>query len=59
MRKTTIVVMAALLVAFAVPAFAELQNVKVGGKLRIRGSYYSPEAAGTIVPGQRCRCHPA
>jgi hypothetical protein len=44
MRITMTVVLAALTVAFAVPAFADLQNVKVGGSLRIRGSYYTPAA---------------
>jgi hypothetical protein len=32
---------AAMTVVTAVPAFAELQNVEVGGSLRIRGNWYS------------------
>ena len=50
MRMTFTVVFAALTVAMAVPAFAELQNVEVGGSIRIRANYYSPEgAANTFV----------
>ena len=45
MRMTFTVVFAALTVAMAVPAFAELQNVEVGGSIRIRANYISPEAA--------------
>jgi hypothetical protein len=44
MRLTLNVLLAACIVAIAVPAYAELQNVEVGGSLRIRGNYYSPEA---------------
>lgn len=46
MRMTMTVILAALTVALAVPAFAELQNVEVGGSIRIRGSYYTPEGVG-------------
>lgn len=49
MRNTVIVVLAALTVAIGAPAFADLQNVKVGGSLRIRGSWYSSEATGTVA----------
>ena len=50
MRMTFTVVFAALTAAMAVPAFAELQNVEVGGSIRIRANYYSPEgAANTFV----------
>ena len=40
MRLTMTAVLATLTVAFAVPAAAELQNVEVGGVLRIRGTWY-------------------
>jgi hypothetical protein len=38
----------AAMAVIAVPAFAELQNVEVGGHIRIRGNWYSPEATGTV-----------
>jgi hypothetical protein len=41
MRKSLIVLVAAMAVAMTAPAFAELQNVQVGGELRIRGNWYS------------------
>jgi hypothetical protein len=41
MRKTIVILLAAAFVATATPALAELQNVMVGGDLRIRGNYYS------------------
>lgn len=41
MRKTLIVLVAAMMVGMTIPAFAELQNVQVGGSLRIRGNWYS------------------
>ena len=41
MRKSFLVILAAVLVAGAMPAVAELQNVIVGGEIRIRGNYYS------------------
>ena len=44
MRMTLVLTLAILVVA--VPAIAELQNVEVGGSIRLRYSYYSPEAAG-------------
>ena len=50
MRLTLIAILAASIVAIAVPAFAELQNVEVGGSLRIRGNYYSPEAVAQPRP---------
>jgi len=40
MRKSMFLVLAALVVLAATPAFAELQNVIVGGQVRIRGNYY-------------------
>jgi hypothetical protein len=41
MRKTLVVLVAAMMVGMTIPAFAELQNVQVGGSLRIRGNWYS------------------
>jgi len=41
MRKSLFVLIAAMMVATTVPAFAELQNVEVGGSLRMRGNWYS------------------
>jgi hypothetical protein len=41
MRKSLIVLVAAMVVGMTIPAFAELQNVEVGGSLRIRGNWYS------------------
>ncbi len=41
MRKVMVITLAALVVATAVPAFADLQNVQVGGSVRIRGSWFS------------------
>jgi len=37
MRKSLMII---ALVAIAMPAFAELQNVQIGGELRIRGNWY-------------------
>ena len=41
MRKSLFVLVAAMTVMMAVPALAELQNVEVGGSLRMRGNWYS------------------
>jgi hypothetical protein len=41
MRKTLVVLMAMMMVGMTIPAFAELQNVQVGGSLRIRGNWYN------------------
>ena len=41
MRKSMLLLLAALVVLSASPAFAELQNVIVGGQVRIRGNYYT------------------
>lgn len=53
MRK---LLLAALAMALALPAFAELQNVTVGGEIRIRANYYSglfatPTGAEVRWPG--------
>jgi hypothetical protein len=49
MRRLTILMCLVALVALASGAYAELQNVEVGGSLRIRGRYWMNGAAG--VPG--------
>jgi len=41
MRKSVVLVIAVLTLATAVPAFADLQNVIVGGSVRIRGNYWT------------------
>lgn len=41
MRKSVLLIAVALLVVTALPAMAELQNVQVGGAVRIRYNYYS------------------
>jgi hypothetical protein len=41
MRKTLMIVLTAALVLAVLPATAELQNVQVGGQIRIRADYYS------------------
>jgi len=41
MRKALLVLVLAVMVATSVPAFAELQNVLVGGSIRIRGNYWT------------------
>ena len=44
MKKTFTLALVILTVLAAIPAFADLQNVIVGGSIRIRGNYYtSPE----------------
>lgn len=37
------------LLSLMIPAWGDLQNIEVGGSLRIRANYYSPEAAGTVA----------
>jgi hypothetical protein len=52
MRYSMIAMLAATSALFASPAFAELQNVEVGGEIRIRWNHFSPEAvAGQVRPG--------
>ena len=48
MRYTLVALLAVMMVGIAVPAFAQLQNVEVGGSIRIRGNYYSVDAPGMI-----------
>jgi hypothetical protein len=55
MRKSVMILLAVALVVAALPASAELQNVLVGGELRIRANYYmntlaSPGPANLIWP---------
>jgi len=40
MRKTLLVIVAVALLGMAIPAFADLQNVVVGGEVRIRGNIF-------------------
>ena len=47
MRKTWLLLVAALMVV-AAPAFAELQNLTVGGAIRIRGNWYSEESIEAV-----------
>ena len=47
MRSTLILVVAALIVV-AMPAFAELQNLTVGGAIRIRGNWWDTESGETV-----------
>jgi hypothetical protein len=50
MRKVALAILAVAIVA--VPAMAELQNVQVGGEIRIRANYYSnlaPKSTGTQI----------
>lgn len=42
MRKAILLTL--LVAVVALPAFAELQNIEVGGSIRIRGNWYSSEA---------------
>lgn len=44
MKKTFALTLVALTVLAAIPAFADLQNVVVGGSIRIRGNYYTSPA---------------
>lgn len=48
MRKSIMFLTIAVLVATALPSFAELQNVEVGGEIRLRGNYIS----NVFIPGQ-------
>ena len=51
MRKSILIIAAVLMVAVTIPAFAELQNVTVGGALRIRGNWnHGDDLAGRPNP---------
>ena len=45
MRLTLTALLAVMMLGVGVPAFAELQNVEVGGAIRIRGNYWGAGAA--------------
>jgi len=45
-----VVLVVALAIAVSVPAFAELQNVTVGGEIRIRGRWWRNAWAGNYAP---------
>ena len=51
MRKAVMIGLCAALLATALPAYAELQNVQVGGEIRIRASYYSNYTPDSNVAG--------
>jgi hypothetical protein len=50
MRKTFVILAAAVMVAAAIPAFAELQTVQVGGEVRIRMNYYNDAIESGSTP---------
>lgn len=51
MRKSLVMILAAIVVATAVPAFADLQTVQVGGEIRIRGDWFmNAYTSGNINP---------
>ncbi len=50
MRKSMFLALAAVIVLTATPAIAELQNVIVGGEVRIRGNYYSNVVTASRTP---------
>ncbi len=45
MQRTLSLVVATVLFCFSLPALADLQEVKVGGSLRIRGNWYSEQSS--------------
>ncbi|HOT50183.1 MAG TPA: alginate export family protein, partial [Candidatus Hydrogenedentes bacterium] len=57
MKKSMALLLVAVTVALAVPAFAELQNVVVGGEIRIRGNWYDfdNDANALALTEQRTR----
>jgi len=48
MRYTLVALLSVMMIGIAVPAFAQLQNVQVGGSIRIRGNYYSVDAPSRL-----------
>jgi hypothetical protein len=55
MRFSTLII-AALVLSISSVVFAELQNVEVGGNIRIRGNYYNlDQAVDTSFVEQRTR----
>lgn len=53
MRKHPLPVLALMLVLLTTPALAELQNVIVGGEIRIRGNYFTNLPTDINKPGLR------
>jgi hypothetical protein len=53
MRVALYAILAAAILAFATPAFADLQNTTVDGSLRLRGNWYSSEAVAQPRNGGR------
>lgn len=52
MRKAVVFVLVAAVMAGAVPAFAELQNVTVGGSVQIRGNWWSSTDSPDSISGR-------
>ncbi|NIA13307.1 MAG: alginate export family protein [Nitrospiraceae bacterium] len=53
MRKSIAILIVAITVLVSIPAFAELQNVTVGGQIRLRGRYWKDMYAGNYAPVTR------
>lgn len=51
MKKSIALLIVAVTVALAVPAFAELQNVVVGGQVRIRGNWFDYDSGANSYTG--------
>ena len=52
MRKGFTILVIALMLAATAPAFADLQNVTVGGSIRIRGNWWSSEFSPDSLYGR-------
>ncbi|MCX5757375.1 MAG: hypothetical protein NTU83_02475 [Candidatus Hydrogenedentes bacterium] len=52
MKKSIALLIVAATVALAVPAFAELQNVVVGGEIRIRTNWFSFGSENAVLAGR-------
>jgi hypothetical protein len=50
MRKFSLIALAAVMVAAALPAAADLQNVTIDGSIQIRGNYYDSTVTGPAGP---------
>lgn len=55
MRKAITVIAIAVLLGTSLPAVAELQNIEVGGSIRIRGNYIHNTFNENMMPEQRPR----
>lgn len=53
MRRNIALLIIGVTILSALPAFAELENVMVGGQIRIRGRYWSDAWAGNVSPVAR------